>query len=238
MVSAIRNDSYAGPQNELKRISVSTIKDSPRIHFLKVKYWDKLTEDVVDGLWKMLGTAIHTMLERADKSESIKEQRIEVELDGVIISGQMDIRDGNKIEDYKSTSAWTIVYNPKGKSEWIQQLNIYAWLVWKKLGIVISELNIHAILRDHTKSKAVEGGNYPMIPFVTLGLPVWGADKTEAYLKERVKLFLSCVGVDDDKLPPCTPEEMWEKKGKRGRCESYCPVSQFCNIYKEYKENK
>lgn len=238
IVSAVRNDSYGGPQNELTRISVSTIKDSPRIHFLKIAHWDELTEDVSDGLWKLLGTAIHTVLERADKTDSVKEQRLEVDLDGVTISGQMDIRNGSKIEDYKSTSAWTIVYNPGGKPEWVQQLNIYAWLVWKKLNIKITELAVNAILRDHVKSKVTEGGNYPKVPFVTIPLPVWGHEKTEAYLKDRVKLFKSCVGLAEDKLPACSTEEMWEKKGKRTRCEGYCPVSQFCNIYKAYKGEK
>lgn len=236
IVSAVSNDTYSGPQNDLKRISVSTIKDSPRIHFLKVAHWNELTEDVSEGLWKLLGTAIHTILERADKSDSVKEQRLEVELDGIVISGQMDVRNDEEITDYKSTSVWTIVYNPKGKMEWIQQLNIYAWLVWKKLGKLIKRLAVNAILRDHRGSKVEEGSNYPKVPFVTIELPVWPIEKTEAYLKERVALFKSCVGLEDDELPPCTTEEMWEKKGKRGRCENYCPVKNFCNIYKAYME--
>lgn len=236
IVSAMKNDAYAGPQNELKRISVSTIKDSPRIHFLKVKHWEELEEDVSDGLWKMLGTAIHTLLERADKSESVKEQRIDVELDGITISGQMDVRNGEEITDYKSTSAWTIIFNPGGKKEWIEQLNIYAWLVYKKLGILIKKLQVNAILRDHTGSKVVEGSNYPKIPFAMVDLPVWSIDKTETYLKERIKLFKSCVGVADDKLPECTQADMWEKRGKPGRCEKYCPVNRFCNQYRAYKE--
>ncbi len=234
IVSAIENDTYSGPQNDIKKISVSTIKDSPRIHFLKVAHWNELEEDVSEGLWKLLGTAIHTILERADKSESVKEQRLEVELDGITISGQMDVRDGEEISDYKSTSVWTIVYNPNGKKEWIEQLNIYAWLVWKKLGKKIKRLAVNAILRDHAASKAGDG-KYPPVPFVTLSLPVWPIEKTEEYLKGRVALFKSCVGLKDTELPPCTTEEMWEKKGKRSRCESYCPVSKFCNIYKAWK---
>lgn len=236
IVSAVRNDAYDGPQNELKRISVSTIKDSPRIHFLKLAHWEDLVEDVSDCLWKLLGTALHTVLERADKTDSVKEQRLEVELDGITISGQMDVRDDEEISDYKSTSVWTIVYNPNGKLEWVQQLNIYAWLVWKKLSKEIKRLSVNAILRDHTKSKV--GGNYPLVPFVTIQLPVWGVDKTEAYLKERVAMFKACVGLADDDLPPCSKDEMWEKKGKRTRCENYCPVNKFCNIYRKYTEDK
>lgn len=238
IVSAIKNDGYGGPQNEINRISCSTIKDSPRIHFLKVRHWEELEEDVSDGLWKLLGTALHTILERADKTESIKEQRIEVELDGITISGQMDVRNDSEIMDWKSTSAWTIIYNPKGKDEWIKQLNIYAWLVWKKLGKAIKRLAVNAILRDHMGAKVVEGSNYPKVPFATIEIPVWPIDKTEAYLKERVALFKSCVGLKDDELPPCSAEDMWEKKGKRTRCEGYCPVNKFCNIYKAYMEGR
>jgi hypothetical protein len=237
LVSAIKNDSYKGPQNELNRISVSTIKDSPRIHFLKVAHWDELKEDVSDGLWKMLGTAIHTMLERADTSHSIKEQRIDIELDGITISGQMDVRKDESITDYKSTSAWTIVYNPGGKIEWIHQLNLYAWLVYKKLGIKIKELSVNALLRDHTGSKVTEGGKYPKTPFVTVKIPIWTVEETEQYLKGRIALFKSCVGLPDDKLPLCTDEEKWMRKGVANRCEKHCIVKDFCNTYKGEMKN-
>lgn len=274
LVNAVTNDSYAGPKGELKRISVSSIKDSPRIHFLKAAHWAEIEEDVSERLWALLGQAVHSVLERAEDGKSIVEERVDVELDGMVISGQMDILQEHKIEDWKTTSVWSVIYNPDGKKEWEQQLNIYRWLAHKK-GFDIKELVINAILRDHQSSKAKTDPTYPPIPFVSIKLPVWPIEQTEAYLKGRIALFKSCEGLKDDELPACSTEEMWEKAGTwaimkagrktavkvcdteleaknmcgadcsivhrpgvRNRCEGYCPVSKFCNIYKEYKENK
>jgi len=212
IVNAVSNDTYAGPRKESKRISVSTIKDSPRIHFLKIAHWDELTEDVSEALWKLLGQATHAILERAEDTKSITEERVEAELDGITISGQMDILQEHRIEDYKTTSAWSVIYNPNGKKEWEEQLNIYRWLASKK-GFDIKELVINAILRDHQSSKAKSDPTYPQIPFVTIKLPVWPLEQTEAYLKDRIAKFKACMVLKEDELPPCTSEEMWEKEG-------------------------
>jgi hypothetical protein len=34
------------------------------------------------------------------------------------------------------------------------------------------------------------------------------------YIKDRVLLHQSCIGLKDDDLPPCAPEEMWEEPTK------------------------
>ena len=271
LVNAVTNDRYDGPKGELKRISATGIIDSPRIHFLKSRHWAELTEDVSGRLWALLGTAVHAILERAEDSKSIKEERVNEEINGLVISGQMDILQEHKIEDWKTTSVWSVVFNPNGKPEWEKQLNIYAWLAHKR-GFEIKELVINAILRDHQGSKAKADPTYPQIPFVSIPVNVWPIEQTESYLNGRVELFKSCAGLDDDKLPVCTSDEMWEKAGTwavmkpgrkravavceteleaknkcapgcsiverpafRTRCESYCQVAAYCNIYKAYK---
>lgn len=221
IVNAVTNDTYTGPKNDKIKISVSAIKDSPRIYFLKKNHWDKIEEDVSESLWRLLGQAVHAILERAEDKQSIVEERIEAELDGIVISGQMDILKSDTIEDYKTTSVWSIIYNPNGKDEWTKQLNIYKWLAHAK-GFDIKKLIINAILRDHQSGKAKQDPTYPQIPFVSIELPVWSIPEIETYLKSRIALFKSCIGCKDNELPKCTPEDMWEKEGtwavmKQGR---------------------
>ena len=273
IVRAIANDKYTGPKSDSNKISVTTLIGPARIHYLKCKYWADLTEDVVDSIWKILGSAAHAVMERADSKDSIQEERLEKTIDGLTISGAFDLYDGKtqELHDYKTTSAYSIVYNPEGKPEWIQQMNIYAYLL-SEAGFPVKGLKIIAILRDHSSAKFVPGGNYPEIPIHIINIPLWEKEKIEAYLKERVSIFKAAKGLDDDKLPACTKDEMWEKAGtwaimkpgrksavavcdteleaknkcvpgctiverpaSRTRCEGYCPVSDYCNIYKAYK---
>jgi hypothetical protein len=214
IVRAVTNDTYTGPKADSDKVSVTTLIGPPRIHFLKCKYWADLTEDVVDSIWKILGSAAHAIMERADSKDSIQEERLEKEIDGLTISGAFDLYDGKtqELHDYKTTSAYSIVYNPEGKPEWIKQMNIYAYLL-EEAGFPVKGLKIIAILRDHNSAKAADGGNYPPIPIHIINIPKWDKAEAEAYIKERVALFQSAKGLEDDALPPCTPEEMWEKAG-------------------------
>lgn len=276
IVRAVTNDTYTGPKADSEKVSVTTLIGSPRIHFLKCKYWAELSEDVVDNIWKILGSAAHAIMERADYKDSIQEERLEKTIDGLTISGAFDLYDGKtqELHDYKTTSAYTIVYNPNGKEEWIKQMNIYAYLLADS-GFPVKACKIIAILRDHSASKVVEGGNYPPIPIHILDIPLWDKDKAESYIKGRVEIFKASRGLNDDKLPACTKEEMWEKDGswaimkdgrksavkvcateaeaksflspgcfiverpgERTRCDSYCPVNKYCDIYKSYKAGK
>lgn len=214
IVRAVTNDTYSGPKADSEKISVTTLIGPPRIHFLKCKYWADLTEDVVDNIWKVLGSAAHAIMERADSKDSIQEERLEKTIDGLTISGAFDLYDGKtqELHDYKTTSAYTIVYNPLGKEEWVKQMNIYAYLL-RDAGFPVKGCKIIAILRDHSYSKVVEGGNYPPIPIHIIDIPLWENEKAEAYIKGRVELFKSSKGLDDSALPACTKEEMWEKDG-------------------------
>jgi hypothetical protein len=273
IVRAITNDTYTGPKADSAKISVTTLIGPPRIHYLKCKYWAELTEDVIDSIWKVLGSAAHAIMERADSKDSIQEERLEKTIDGLTISGAFDLYDGKtqELHDYKTTSSYTIVYNPEGKTEWIQQMNIYAYLL-SESGFPVKGMKIIAILRDHSSAKFVPGGNYPEIPIHIINIPLWDKPTIEAYLKERVAIFKANKGLEDNALAHCTPEEMWQKNGSwavmkpgrksavavcetemeaknkcapgctiverpaaRTRCESYCQVSAYCDIYKTYK---
>ena len=272
IVNVIKRPTYSkGKAN----MSVTELLNSPRIVQLKRKHWDDLTEDASDMVWSIFGTAIHGVLEHGKDDHHVVEERIHATIGGMSVSGAMDLQeieeDGIILSDYKTTSAYSIVYNPEGKPEWIKQMNIYAYLL-EEAGFPVKGLKIIAILRDHNSAKAADGGNYPPIPIHILNSPKWDKSEAEAYIKERVALFQSAKGLEDDALPPCTPEEMWEKAGSwavmkpgrktavavcdsegdaaakcapgcsvvyrpgvRNRCEGYCPVSNFCNIYKKYK---
>lgn len=211
-VRAVSNDTYDGPKVNSGVISCTTLIDSPKVHFLKCKYWGELTEDCVAALWKLLGSSVHAMLERAEGKQDLTEQRIEKEINGIKISGSFDMYDSTtqEIHDYKVTSAWGINAEPSGKKSWHKQLNIYRYLL-ESCGFPVKGLKIVAILRDWAEKNYKPGGAYPEIPVAVINIPVWSKEETEKYLFERTELFKECSTLDEKDLPDCTPEENWAK---------------------------
>lgn len=205
---AIVNDSYDFKPSQ-DAISVTALIDSPKIRQLRLKHADEIEEDVSECLWRLLGQAVHTVLERADSVEQLREERLFEDVDEMKVSGKFDVYDGTskKVCDYKVTSVWSVVYNPAGKREWIAQANIYAWLL-RRAGFEVRGLEIHAILRDWSKRDALKGGNYPHIPFVVIPLEMWSDDRTTDYIRQRAELHRLCNSLDPDEFE-CTPEERW-----------------------------
>lgn len=211
LVNAIKNDTYTGPKADSSVVSVTTLIGSPKIHFLKCKHWAELTEDVIDGIWKLLGSAAHEVVSRAEGKQDLAEQRIEKEVNGLKISGAFDLyTKEQEVLDYKFTSAYSIQYNPNGKPEWVAQMNLYRYLL-ESCGFPIKGLKIVAILRDWAEKNVKPGGAYPEIPVAVINIPMWTKEETEKYLFERTELFKECAAMDIKDLPDCTAAETWAK---------------------------
>lgn len=210
VVNAIVNDTYDGPKVDSDKISVTTLISPPRIHYLKKRHWEDLTEDAGSRLWSLLGSAVHAVLERAEAKNNIVEERLEKVIDGTTITGKMDVMDEVEISDYKVTSVWQYVHAPQGKPEHIAQLNLLRWLASDIFPKVL-RLKNNLILRDWSAGKAKSTPDFPRIPFVSISVPVWDLSKTIEYAKQRVAAFRDASTKEDDDLPECTAEEMWEK---------------------------
>lgn len=194
--------------------SVTEIISPPRIQRLRREHWDKMESDVSESLWALLGTALHSVAERSAVDNHTSEERLFVEVDGITLSGAIDLQreqDGKiEITDYKFTS----VYSLKGvKPEWEQQQNIYAWLVQKVKGKPVSGIRICAILRDWGRREAENNPSYPQAPIQIIDIPLWDFEKTEQFVKERVELHRQAKVSHDwgEELPLCSDEERWTR---------------------------
>jgi hypothetical protein len=190
--------------------SVTEIMSPPKVRRMREQYDAEMETDVTDMFWSMLGSALHVVMERGQTDNHVTEERIFAEIDGVTISGAIDLqedRDGGVIiTDYKMTSAWSVMNE---KKEWHQQLNIYAWLVEKIKKRRVDGLRICAIIRDYSSHDTREG--YPASPIHMVEIPMWDLAETEAYIKERLELHRNAKVAQDfgEPLPECTPEERW-----------------------------
>ncbi len=187
------------------KFSVTELISPPLMRKLKIQYWEMLEEDASERLWALLGQAIHAVLDKVNIEETLQEEKLQHTIDGVTISGRMDIYHGESktIEDYKVTSVYSFLLGDK--PEWEQQLNIYAYLL-RKHGFEVEKLTIHAILRDWKQSEAQKNNDYPEIPFISIPLPVWQQSFAEQFIKKRIEAHR--------RGDVCTDEERWLRKEK------------------------
>jgi hypothetical protein len=201
LVDAVRNDPYTGGGD----ISVTKLIDSAQRRVLLKKFGASVVEDVSERIWSLLGQAVHTILERANKSD-IVEERLYADVEGWSLSGQFDRMDlrNETLDDYKCTSVYKVMMSDM--KEWERQLNVLRWLAIQN-GYKVERLRIIAILRDWRKSDAKRKQDYPQKPVATIDIPVWPLDETYQYIRDRISLHQAAEA--GGTLIVCTDEERW-----------------------------
>ena len=190
--------------------SVTEIMSPPKVRRLREKHDADIVQDVSEMLWSLLGSALHVVMERGETEGWTKEERLFAAVDGVTISGAIDLQEetpeGVVIIDYKFTSAWAVMQE---KEEWAQQLNIYKWLVETVKGKKVVGLKICALVRDYSRHDRKEG--YPAAPIAMIDVPLWTSEKTEAYIRERLEMHREAKMRADfgEDLQACSDEERW-----------------------------
>jgi len=276
-VNVLKRPTYSKGRAHL---SATQLLNSPKIVAMTKKFEDELEQDVSDMVWSIFGTAIHGVLEHGKDDNHIVEERLHTTFDGWRISGAIDLQiltgpDTISIRDYKTTSAWAVMNE---KIEWEQQLNIYAWLVETCKLKIVDSVGIVAIIRDWSRREAAKNPDYPQSPVKEITINLWPYQQREDFISERISKHSECEFhmETDEELPPCTPEEMWEKPttfalkkkggvraikvyetmedaeracdekvheievrlGTRTRCESFCPVNNYCQQWRDYQESR
>jgi len=194
--------------------SVTEIISPARIARLRRKHYTQMTQDVSDMMWQLLGSALHVVAEKGQTEGYITEERLYAEIDGVILSGAIDIQkvtpQGIEITDYKFTSAWSL---RQDKFEWDAQQNIYAYLVRKVKKLPVTKVQICALVRDWSRREAAIKPSYPQSPIVVIDLKMWTNEETEKYIRERLNAHRdSKVSADwNEELPPCNEAERWSR---------------------------
>ena len=200
----------------IRKVSVTRLIDSPLIAKLEREHWDEIEQDAADRLWALFGTTLHDILAKAGKLLHLTEESetavgktylMKVPPDAppteIRVTGYFDrlcFADG-ELGDYKVTSAWSILF---GKIEWEQQLNVYRHLSAARDSI--KALAIYALLRDWSRSRAMQGSDYPQAQFVRVEVPIWTDDEAQAFIHERLKAHMNPE-------PHCSDKERWARPG-------------------------
>jgi hypothetical protein len=202
------------PHNDPGRLSATTLLNGVKQILLTERYWNKLEDDVADRFWAIIGTAVHSVLEDEGKDE-FAEEFLSYELDGVIVTGRIDNYNMRTavISDYKSVSVWKVKF--KDFEDWRRQGLIYAWLLHKN-GFEVKTCRFIALIKDHSKRDAKHDSAYPQMPMYVHEFNVTqeGLEEIETFIKENIAEYKRCREIADDDIPPCSPEQRWEKPTK------------------------
>jgi len=195
--------------------SVTELMSPPKIRRMREQYDEEIEVDATELIASQLGTFMHSKLEGKAVEGYLNEERIFHSIDGITISGQIDIQeqtdDGIVIVDYKFVKAWSIQQHLAGKKdEWNIQLNIYKWLVETVKKQKVCGLKICAVAKDWS-ARGVTQEHYPQAPAVMIDIPMWDSVTTETYVRQRLDMhrFAKQAHEFGEELQPCTDEERW-----------------------------
>ena len=228
----------AKDQHEIlpKNYSVTTILSSTREILLGRRYNDEIEEDAINMINVVFGTAVHHILEVADK-ENITEQRLTYEIqDGYVLSGQFDLYNEKTatIEDYKTTTVYKI--KSQDFEDWKKQGLMYAWLAIKH-GYIVEHLRFYGLIKDWKPSGVKYDINYPKRQIYIWEYNITSKDllKIEEFIRARFKEIIYYE--DKELLPMCSEEERWRsptvyavmKKGRKS-------AMKLCDTLEEAKK--
>ena len=213
MVAAIKNEQY------VKRgdISVTKMIDSPQISKLFKEHYNEIEEDVIDKVWALFGTSVHSVIERADEGNEdyLSEVPLEMECNDWTLTGTADLYDkkSKTLYDFKVTSAWkAMAKEPDSHWSWEAQLNTYAYMLRLK-GYEVEKLRIIAILKDWNKREAdrnFETGKYPQKQVAEIALTMYSQEGMEKYINKRIKLHQGVLNGEIE--PHCSDRDRWSSK--------------------------
>lgn len=230
-----RNEIYEKSKTGNEHYSVTQLISPAYQTNLKIKHRNEIEEDVSDNIWMLFGSAMHSILENGAEDNSFFEERLSFTFGETIISGAVDYFTESLLQDYKVTSIYSIIFNSRFE-EWTQQLNIYRYLIFKNLGYDIKKMQVVAILRDWSKTKALQNNGCPKNNVEVVDIPLWDYKKTESFIFDRIKAI--------ENNNPCSSEEKWSKQTtyavmKEGRktavkvCSSNEEAESFINYNKD-----
>jgi hypothetical protein len=195
-------------------LSATTLLNGTKQILLTDRHWDEIREDVSDRFWAIFGTSVHALLEK-EGEDDFTEISLSSDIDGVTVTGRLDNYDmkTGTITDYKTASVWKVKF--QNFEDWYRQGMIYAWLLSKN-GFKVERCRFIAILKDHSKTEARRDAEYPRGPCYIYEFPVTDISlrEIEAFIKAKIADYKRNRDIADDDIPPCSPDERWEKPAK------------------------
>ena len=92
LVAFVSRDTYSRGASQY---SVTELMSPPKIKRLQEQYDTVMERDASEMIASRMGSSMHSLLEQKDYPGYLNEERIFTEMDGVIISGAIDLQHGH-----------------------------------------------------------------------------------------------------------------------------------------------
>ena len=148
------------------------------------------------------------MLDNPDMIAVYLENRSEREVAGHIVTGEYDFIADGAIEDFKSTGTYSFTSRTNDE-KYILQMSIYRWLNPEK--VTRDDASIGFIFTDWSKLSSIKSADYPQSRVLGYPLELMSLIETDAWIKAKISDISLCDVLDEKELPPCTPEDLWQK---------------------------
>jgi hypothetical protein len=122
------------------------------------------------------------------------------------IGGKFDMVIEGRVQDYKSTTAYSWVYGGKD-DDYRLQGSIYRWLNPEK--ITEDVIRINFIFTDWQAASAKQNPNYPQSRVAYKDIPLLSIEETEAWIIWKLTQVTKYWGAPENQIPECTDEELW-----------------------------
>lgn len=190
------------------RYSVTELLLSTQEIILTRKYYSEIEEDISDCIPALFGSAVHKVFEENSNPEE-SEVKLEYQFGEDTIVGIIDHVKDDLIEDYKTCSVSKITKQDFSEHE--LQIKLYAFLRFKKTGIITRKGTLYYLMKDWSKVKASTGGNYPNSPIYIHSFEIQDSDYdlAENYLTKKLSEIHHYLNVKDEELLSCSDEERW-----------------------------
>lgn len=134
------------------------------------------------------------------------EQRAERKVLNFYVTGKYDLVLNGKLQDYKSTSVWSYIYDSNAEN-YTKQGSIYKFLNPDK--ITEDVIGINYIFTDWSAVKARADKNYPQLRVLTKDYPLWSPEETAHWIKCQLEEIERLADAPQEALPECTEKELW-----------------------------
>ena len=194
--------------------SATTLLNPTRYILLSRRHFDDVEVDVNQMMNMVLGTAVHSLIEKFDKTGFAEVYMKREIYPNYYLSGKIDLYDeaNNTLVDYKTASVYKIT--KQDFEDWRKQGLIYAYLLIAD-GHYVSKLKFHAILKDWSarelRKAKLHNEFYPEAQVYTWEYVVTTADliEIENFVKDKFKELIECENMPDNYLPDCPKEDTW-----------------------------
>ena len=136
------------------------------------------------------------------------EQRAHRKVGEYTISGKYDMVFEGRVNDIKTTSAFSYMMGNKD-TDYILQGSIYRWL--NPEIITDDYMNIQYVFTDWSKLNSMKESHkgYPQSRVLEHKLPLMSLEETEQYIKSRLAEIDKYKDAEESMLPECSEDDLW-----------------------------